>query len=242
MRSVPRTKAAQRGFTLVEMAIVIAIAGLIVTFVVNSFGTQMQVRRETTTRDKMDVIAKLVGNRLIQNGQAPCPADPAVAQNNAAFGQARAACATAALSEGIVPFQTLGIPVDMARDGWSRFITYRTSPTIAVTASKAAACTAVRAGVDVNVNDQNGNPVVANTVIHAVVLISHGQNGVGAFLADGTATRQAGTFADANETANGTTGSANKISANPGQSPLYDDVTVWKTVPVLVTSFNTSCP
>lgn len=239
---------AAAGFTLVEMAIVIAIAGLILTFVVNSYGTQTQVRRETQTRDKMETIGRTLGNFLIAQGRTPCPADPAIAQTNATFGDQRAACATAALAEGLVPFRTLGLPVEMARDGWGRFITYRTSPTVTTTPDKASACNAVRVPAnDVQVNDQNANNVVTGTAppnsfnVHAVVLVSHGSNGVGAFVADGTATRQAGTAADANETTNLTTGSANKISGI-STAGGYDDITYWRTVPVLVTAFSQTCP
>jgi prepilin-type N-terminal cleavage/methylation domain-containing protein len=231
----------EAGFTLVEMAIVIAIAGIIVTFVVSALGGSTQVRRESQSRDKMEIIAKAIGNRIIQNLGAPCPSDPAVAQTAATFGQARAACASAALSEGLVPFQSLGLPVEMAKDGWGRFMTYRTSPSVATAITKAAACTATRAGTDVNVNDQNGNPVVAATVVHGAVVISHGANGFGAFLVNGTANRAGGTAADANETTNQTTGSANKIAGVPN-SAGYDDITLWRTVPALVTVFNQTCP
>jgi len=238
---IPIRRARQAGFTLVEMAIVIAIAGLIVSFVVSAFGSSTGVRRESQTRDKMEIIAKAIGNRIIQDAGAPCPADPAIAQTVATFGQARAACASALLAEGLVPFQTLGLPVEMARDGWGRFMTYRTSPTVASVQTKAVACAAVRAGADVNVNDQNANPVVAATLIHGMVVISHGGNGFGAFLVNGTALRAAGTAADANETTNATTGSANKIAGLP-QASTYDDITTWRTVAALVTQFSQACP
>ena len=238
-------RAAQRaheaGFTLVEMAIVIAIAGIMLTFFISALGGNTNIRRESQTRDKMELIAKAIGNRIIQGFGAPCPADPAVAQTLATFGQARAACASAALSEGLVPFQSLGLPVEMARDGWGRFMTYRTSPTVASAQTKATACSAVRGGTDVNVVDQNGNAVVGATIIHGMVLISHGANGFGAFLANGTANRAGGTAADVNETTNATTGSANKVAGVP-QASTYDDITAWRTVTALVTTFGVSCP
>jgi prepilin-type N-terminal cleavage/methylation domain-containing protein len=134
-RQAPHAREA--GFTLIEMAIVIVIAGMILTFVISAMGTGQSNRRDALTRERMALIAKTLANYAAQYNRLPCSAspNPAVAadlplgvERGSGVTNAPTPCAVAANAEGILPFRALGLPEDMARDAWGRYFTYRVSP------------------------------------------------------------------------------------------------------------------
>ncbi|MBU0800084.1 MAG: hypothetical protein KKA05_03690, partial [Alphaproteobacteria bacterium] len=61
----------------------------------------------------------------------PCPADPAETPGDTDFGTERAACTTTPNATGILPFRSLHLDDDAARDAWGRYFTYAISPVFA---------------------------------------------------------------------------------------------------------------
>lgn len=136
--SRPRTHSAQSGFTLVEMAIVVLIGGLLAVAAFN-FATPMFERAKITeTRNKMKVIEDALAAYAVSNNRIPCPAAASQSTTNPPYGFERFSgnggsipvrCGTTAADwVGILPYRTLGLDETMVYDGWGRPFTYAISP------------------------------------------------------------------------------------------------------------------
>ena len=116
-----RGRAARRrrlsGFTLVELAVVIAILGLVLGTFLAPLRAQIDAARVRQTERMLDEVREALIGHAIARGALPCPDVVA----DGIDGAAPPACAGAAL-EGILPFQTLGVP---RADAWGRLFRYR---------------------------------------------------------------------------------------------------------------------
>jgi prepilin-type N-terminal cleavage/methylation domain-containing protein len=139
------------GFTLVEMAMVLAIVALLLTGLVPTISSQLEQRKISETKSNLSEIQQaLIGFALI-NGRLPCPSQSSLATGTANAGieatievtidseqvntcacvtagggiasadASRAACTTTSVT-GVLPWATLGIP---ETDAWNRRFTYR---------------------------------------------------------------------------------------------------------------------
>ena len=131
----------QSGFTLAEMAAVILISGVLLAMAAQMSIPIMRDARRIETQAKLENIAKAIDFYAAQNLRVPCPAAPDFAEDKEPFGAEEGSgpggkivpmdCGTDAKEwEGIVPFRTLGIPVDWIKDN-GHFITYAISPAFA---------------------------------------------------------------------------------------------------------------
>jgi prepilin-type N-terminal cleavage/methylation domain-containing protein len=148
MRTQPTAgRAPQSGFTLVEMAIVIAIAGLILVGILPLLQGRKSGAELTTTRNNQEAIMVALATFAQRNGRIPCPADPTLAEGNAAFGTELISCQTGVnlpqSAEGIVPYRDLGLQQATVRDAWGRYMTYRVSPVFTPATNTNAAGAAV---------------------------------------------------------------------------------------------------
>jgi prepilin-type N-terminal cleavage/methylation domain-containing protein len=129
----------QSGITLVEVAISVAIIGILMSGALELQQRARAQRQFESTYDNMDTIIQALSIYVETAGRLPCPADPAV--SDASFGWERGVKAAevrfnhpptgscdAKTRDGIVPFMTIGLPVQTARDGWGNFYTYAVSP------------------------------------------------------------------------------------------------------------------
>src|SRR5690242_16667491 len=128
----------QAGITLVEVAISVAIVGILLGGALELEQRAHAERQLQSTYDNMDAITQALSIYVETAGRLPCPADPAV--SDASFGWERGVKASdlqgshpptgtcdAKTREGIVPFMTIGLPVQTAHDGWGNFYTYAVS-------------------------------------------------------------------------------------------------------------------
>lgn len=103
-----------QGFTLVEMAVVLVILGLMFGGLFVPISVQIDQRNYSETRQRMSEIKEaLIGFAMI-NGRFPCPSsvtDP----SNAGFGVETVPCTSNATSEGYLPWKTLGV---FETDAW----------------------------------------------------------------------------------------------------------------------------
>lgn len=283
------------GFSLIELAITLMIIGFVSTGAVQFYKHFERQKADIITKQRMDVLVKSFSVYVQQRWRLPCPASPNVAAGTT-FGteiQPIANCLTPAGSQGIIPYRTLGIPEQYAKDGYGNFFTYVVTPAFVennvitgtnqdeiqrrqayaidlnniASLPRAAFCGAADdvQGTDVNVGqdvqvaqdaasmfelrDQGGNPLARaenfvtqsyNAPVHAnffrddvvtapaMALISHGPNGVGAFLSNNTGTQSAGLPSGADEAA---TANRNRIVQLQGElsdtgaaGTNYDDV------------------
>ncbi len=114
----------QKGFTLVQMAVILVIVGL----TVGSFFAALEVRdsrdRDQRTKDMQQVVASALTDYVQRIGRLPCPANPAET-DVLKLGQARTNCLGAATQRvGVVPFATLGLAPSEILDGYGNPMTF----------------------------------------------------------------------------------------------------------------------
>jgi len=117
------TVSRQAGFTLVEMAVVLVILGLLLTGLLLPLGAQMDLRRAEETQRVLRAAEEALTGYAIVNGRLPCPASSTSngAESFAAGGDAsNGNCSN--FNDGFLPAVTLGLsPVDdqgYMLDGW----------------------------------------------------------------------------------------------------------------------------
>ena len=93
----------QRGFTLVELAIVILIMGLILGGLAMPLATQRDNARLRDAADQLDDVSKALEGFALVNGFLPCPATPS------SNGTAAGGGGTCTVQHGFVPAMTLDI-------------------------------------------------------------------------------------------------------------------------------------
>jgi prepilin-type N-terminal cleavage/methylation domain-containing protein len=149
----------QSGFTLVEMAVVLVIVGLMLGGLLLPLSAQMDQSRVTETRKGLSEIKEALIGYAIVNGRLPCP-------DNDNDGVENAPCNTVAATGGNLPWVTLGV---QGRDPWGRLYQYRVSKFFSVPFSLAT-------GGDLNVYTDKTLAATEGANVPAVIF-SSGKNG-----------------------------------------------------------------
>lgn len=219
------------GFTLVEMAMVLAIVSLLLGGLLPALSAQMESQRANETRKSLEEIRDALAGFAIANGRLPCPADPATATGQAGAGTERAPPCFSGNSTGVLPWATLGVN---ETDAWGNRYTYRVSGDFADTVGSATygGCTPSPAptlatfalcssGVlDVRSAASGGTSVAIDV---PAVIISHGKNAAGAYTRQGVQLPASG---DADEREN-SDGSADNNYVSHTPTPGFDDQVAW---------------
>ncbi len=134
----------QRGFTLLEMAMVLLIVGLAAAMLLNTSGGILDARKRETVRTQLTALDGALANFVAVNRRLPCPADGRINSNAASAGvetlspgpppgtvPARGTCNPATQPHGVVPWVTLGLDESAASDPWAGRISYRVDPALA---------------------------------------------------------------------------------------------------------------
>lgn len=182
------------GFTLIEMAVVLILIGLVMGITIAGSKAAIESHQRSSTKDKLDVIRVTLINHIARTRRLPCPASPNSTTGVEATWSAPAPLPALQLGTcagltpfgrtyaGILPWSTLGMSPDMVNDPWSHRITYvvsqvalvpdgyRRPGTITVHSTAPIILGAPPAGNQINV----GNLAI-------VLLVSHGRNGYGAW-------------------------------------------------------------
>lgn len=203
-----------RGFTLAEIAVVLVIVALLLGGLLAPLASQNDARmRSDNAKALADIREALIGFAVV-NGRLPCPADRTQATGTGgATCPGAAGCeaitgtsCTSATGVGVLPWATLGLP---ETDAWNARFTYRVTPLFArtlpqaggfgcaITPAPANAAFALCSPGDISIRNSAGTALA--TRIPAIV-VSHGRNGLGAWLPNGTQTP--GAAGDESENAN----------------------------------------
>ena len=222
----------RKGFTLVEMAIVLMIVGLLLGGMLVPLSAQMEQRNNSDTQKALSEIKEAIIGYALVNGQLPCPADPsAVTGVTANAGIARTPC-TGPNSTGVLPWATLGVN---ETDAWGNRYTYRVTDYFAdsiASATYGGGCTPSPAPANATfalcsvgtlnvLSAASGGVTIAGNV--PAVIISHGKNAAGAYTSQGTQLA-VGSNADEQENSDG---SANTNYVSHPPTPTFDDLVVW---------------
>jgi prepilin-type N-terminal cleavage/methylation domain-containing protein len=212
------TRPRARGFSLIELSVVVLIIGILLTMGISAMTASFENTALSTTSQRQAAIKEALIAYLRANSRLPCPdtdfAAPDGAENRATPGNPATACGA---RFGIIPYVTLGLARDSVRDGWGNFFSYHVANTAAANAGNGSLGTNTdwtitanfRSGNtgNITVNDRTAaGAVTALTAAAVVMVISHGRNGFGAYTIGGTRNTlpAAATGADELDNTNGT--------------------------------------
>lgn len=214
------------GFTLVEMAVVVTLIGILLAMGLAVATSVMQNTQRSVTKDRLGTIRlALMAYYRANTGVFPCPDAPAGAATR--DGVQDVVGANCSAQFGTVPYVDLGLPRETALDGYGNYISYRLASNwhtagLATTPLCASSATVTyykppAPAPALTVNYSAGPPATVG-----IVLISHGSNGFGAWNQGGTtATKNITTGATPAEIANQTLG----VSYNDLQTPVAPNAT-----------------
>jgi prepilin-type N-terminal cleavage/methylation domain-containing protein len=157
-----------RGFTLLELAVVLVIIGTMLTLGIAAFNAQTTTSAYARTKARMEAVRDALVFFLARSGRLPCPDED--------FDGEEDDCNPL---HGTLPFRTLGLSRDAVFDGWEHYIYYRVDD--GWRTEKVFKVTDV-GDSDFKILDQSGNPLAEALV---AVLQSAGRNGLGAYTSKG---------------------------------------------------------
>ncbi len=186
----------QPGFSLIEAAISLCIFGIVTATLLPLLASYGQNHKKKETEKTIEEALQSLAAYTLFNKRLPCPAQPN------SHGMAAVDCRMPGSFVGVLPFKTLGVPEKKAKDAYGRWLTYAVSPCLTsvelksinqpkggTTTKDKLFCGVSPSFSGVSVVDEKGAPVVVSGVdseFIAIVLVSHGAKGQGAFLDDGT--------------------------------------------------------
>jgi len=259
----PLGNMAQRGFTLIEMAFVFVIVGLMVgggLFALTPVIDKTRINQTSTTLDQVESSLVLFAVRF---QRLPCPADGALANTDPNYGFEQpvggAVTCTITGANAVIPWKTLGLDESYSIDGWATRISYWAS------GSTIAGTTTVTTGTVFNHTGNSGWPqgpfftvtdVVSGQAVTpgppngskndqaAYVLVSHGKSKWYGFGKNG-GTAFAATVAGTNKQCNSTPAtcpvSANSFASGgpvgtypPNSTKYFDDIVRWRSPAMII--------
>ncbi|MBU0799494.1 MAG: type II secretion system GspH family protein [Alphaproteobacteria bacterium] len=184
----------QGGFTMVELAMVMIISGLMFTGVMQALYLYNKRQANDHTIEAVNTSRSSIEEYIArQGGVYPCPAPLDAAPGDADYGVANCATATIVtgrdglqIAVGAIPITTV-LPVlqnvklsdNDTVDGWRRKLTY------AVTVNLTNTLTYTDDGGAIAVVDEYDQNILDIPGTAHSIIISHGENGVGAFSREG---------------------------------------------------------
>lgn len=212
----------QSGFTLVEIAIVLIIVGLMIGGLVTPLSMQLEQRKISETQKSMEEAREALIGYALRNGYLPCPATSA---SNGLEARAGNRCAGDRRS-GYLPWATLGLG---KLDGWNHLFRYSVTP--AFSDSGVPFNLSTPRDITVATRDASGQ-LVAATAVNDIpaVIVSHGKNGYGGSNELGGLIANASTTnSDEQLNAGSDTQFVSRYPSDTATAPggAYDDIVVW---------------
>ena len=220
-----------RGFTLVEMALVLLIMGLILGSGLTLLGAQIERQKAQDTRQALEDARDALVGFAVANGRLPSSRFPRMAVAVPASTTPRMACATDAACTGLLPWATLGV---RKLDGWNRIFRYSVTPAFAnapfllTTLSSKVGQTRTVAGA-----------LIVSAASVPAVVFSHGKTSFGTTEGGVAIPNESVGATNIDEISNntGTVGAqpagTHFIQRTPGESTLaavggeFDDIVIW---------------
>lgn len=235
------------GFSLIELAILIAVAATVAVGYLALVQPEQALKSNSTlkTLERMHAIIDALEGYRVKYGRLPCPADPLTRSDNTnedgstpmpgiVFGSERLNLdqtdgnvgIDCPVQSGSIPFRSMGLKPEFMFDGWNRRFTYHVSANLCGVGTDPTAendgCTPF------NYAENEGDIIVSDgganvTDKAAYVIVSHGPNGLGAFLPSGAQLANTG---GVNEQEN-TDGDITYVMTSG--SAVYDDIVMYRT-------------
>lgn len=169
--------ARQAGFSLVELAVVLVIVGLMIGGLMTPLMVQMEQRRVNETQKSLDETKEALLGYALHNGYLPCPA---ISPQNGLEDRVGKRC-RGGRRQGYLPWATLGVA---KLDSWNHLFHYSVTPAFSDSGTHFTLTTLRDIGVYTRDSRGQLQPLTMASDIPALVL-SHGRNGLGATSAQG---------------------------------------------------------
>lgn len=204
--SIPYSGKCNVGFSIAEMSVVLVIIGFIASSAISVAISNDYTSKRDETESKLDRIEEALAGYVSSTHKLPCPADGTIAISNSLFGLEKNDGATPPVCSanfssgnvraGVVPTRTLGLPDDFMFDGWGRRIDYAVDYRFANSDVTNTGCASLPATSTLCFRDTSAGSITVNdaaasarTASAVYILISHGENGHGAYPKNGGSTR-----------------------------------------------------
>ncbi|WP_301102181.1 prepilin-type N-terminal cleavage/methylation domain-containing protein [Propionivibrio sp.] len=216
-----QSAARAKGFTLVELTIVLIIMGLLIGTLMIPLSAQIDQRNYNETRQQFSEIREALIGFALANGRLPRPATSLTdGTENPAL------CANDAACTGFIPWTTLGIK---KTDAWNKMIRYSATPayanaafTLSTIGTKKIQTRDSAGTVSYLIGSASGCSPCAPAVIY-----SAGKNNWGV-TADGTALAdESTTNADEDLNASASTVFLSRNQSNVPTGGEFDDIVIW---------------
>ena len=211
------------GFSLVEMAVVLVIAGLMIGGLLTPLAMQLEQRKISDTQTSMQEAREALIGFALRNGYLPCPA---VSAQNGLEDRSGATCRDGR-RQGLLPWATLGLG---KLDSWGHIYHYSATPSF--TNSQALFSLQSARDITIGTRDANGNLVAASAINDIpAVIVSHGKTGAGGVSDTGIRTA-AVSNTNVDERTNAAPAGIAFVARTPSDSPAaaggeYDDLVTW---------------
>lgn len=191
-RQIVRCESLQAGFTLLELAVVMIVIGILIIPLIGFYNNYVMQKIMIKTNGAMAETTNAIQRFYLLNGRYPCPAGRGNIPGDANYGveqcptglapescDGQGICRVAGIDPnktvliGAVPFASMDMQADDTIDGYYSKLTY------IVTADLTNEATFSTTSISQQVQIVNSSGVVAETVQGA--LISHGRNRIGAY-------------------------------------------------------------
>lgn len=255
-----------KAFSLLELSLVILITSILMVGALSISVNAVNNARIELTKERMEKIYKALGNYVLRNKRLPCPAQikkseladadygqAAVNAGSCNFGANTSLYTRGTLSYGMVPVRDLDLPLEMAQDAYGNKIAYIVDKYMTTHSGFESM------NADIDVAERPGSVVINLNPQAAFVLISAGQNQLGAFGANSgiqntlptNGDEIANTIVGIDESGSTPSGwfakaATDTIVTSSGNNDVFDDIVFYKTKLQIATDFDTwdyfACP
>ncbi len=240
------------GFTLIELAIVMFIMGLLLAGLIGPIETQLEARDREQTLDTMNTILEALYGFAVSNARLPCPDSNGDGLEDFAAGPPPFACVA---SQGWLPWSSLGTGQADAWGNRFRFVVAQPNYTTPDNGNCDATDFDLCQNGNITISSRGDNPATAAPVIEGKFLfsaantlpaavISHGRNGLGATSVQGVALPAPPMNSDEEENADAdaqfiartysrtAAGCADDVDESTSLC-AFDDMVTWISTPIL---------
>lgn len=224
----------QKGFTLVEMAMVLMIVALLLGGLLPTITSQVEQRHENDTRKQLDEIQQALIGYAIIYGRLPCPASSS--SNGVQVPSGGGTCTNAHTNNSYVPAVTLGLSgtdsTGLIEDAWGNPIRY------AVTNGGSGAFTTSISGIGISSIGTTSNLIVCSAASTSGSSCSTGvtliTNAVAIIYSTGKNGASGGSTGDEAENPNANSADTDRVYVSHTPSGTFDDMVIWLSPNVLV--------